>query len=391
MRILNPRNITNNGLYIFSYCLLMFIASIYTYSEFNSVNMVSKPHYITIVWYFSLLLFLSIQVFLAFRNISISNNRNKNYFYLFIIFSTLLIVFFHLKIMTLTMILLFLLVCNSNIINFDLFLKYDLITRFISFLVIVLMFFLNMFPVANSTQTIRRGDVIRNSLGFNHPNTLGGYFLIMLFVFLLYVNSKTDISLLSVGKKISLFIFVLLTSVYFEVILANSRSSEIAMIIIIPALCAYMIYKFKVPKQWIGMAILIVTMVIAIFLSYFYDPSNDIISKMNVISSNRLFLQHTALHQYGFGLLGNPLFTQGKPFWIDNQYVFNLLCIGILGSAIYLIFMYVVFKNSFKGNNYLLFVILISIVIKSAFESTATDYYSFLPFIYSFKYFYFKD
>lgn len=387
MKILDIKNNINSRLYIFSYCLLMVISAIYTYSEFNSVNMVAKPEFVSIIWYLGLFTFICIQGFLALQNSLNENFKFKKIMYLLLIFSTLIIILVHVKILTLTMILLFLLILNANFVDYDVFIKYDFMLRIYIFIVLIVVYLCGLFPVAYNAQAVRRGDVVRSSLGFNHPNTFGAYYLYILIALILCVNSRTNISNMRLWKKISLFVFILLSSIYVEVILANSRSAEIALLIIIPLLLVYMIYNFNAPKIWIGFAIVVLTLIIAISLSYYYSASNEIMYKLNVLSSNRLFLQNTALHQYGFGLLGNSMFTQGKPFWIDNQYVFNLLCIGLSGSIVYLWLLFMSFLNAFKGNNYLLYVILIAIVIKSAFESTAVDYYAFLPFIYSFKYF----
>ncbi|MCT6850826.1 MAG: oligosaccharide repeat unit polymerase [Staphylococcus epidermidis] len=370
-------------IYIISYCILMFTAAFNSYSEFNSLNPVGKPIFISILWAIGVFLFLAFQTPLIIYNFK---NKYKIYLFVLLIFSLLLLAL-KIKFITFSVFCLCLLIINSEYLDFKSFMKYDLIIRVVSLGSILLMFYFNLFPSAYTPLTLSHGNMIRSTLGFNHPNTLGGYYIYILISLILFIHSRTNISLLNVYQKVSLFLFVFLSGFYVEFILSGSRSGEITLLIIVPFLLLYMIRKWNVPQILIGYISLFVIFFVSILLPYFFSSNNQTMLKLNNILSNRLLLQSSALHEYSIGLKGNSHFVQGKPFYIDNQYLFNLLAVGLIGSIIMFVIIIYSMKYAKEANDFILFFILIAVLVKAMVESTEFDYYALVPFIYSFKYF----
>lgn len=310
-RILSNKSIDSN-IYLLSYCLLMVAALFNSYSVFNSVNGIPRPTFVTTGWHIGLGLFLIMQFFLTLKNCMYERNKYRDSILLFLIFCVALMIGFHIKIITSFILLIFILILNSNLLNYDRFVKIDLLLKISSLLLIMLMFFLRLFPAEYSASILKHGDVVRSSLGFNHPNTLGGFYLYLLISLLLYIDSRVNISNLTWVNKVILFAFTSISGIYVEFTLTNSRSSELALVIILLLLLIYMIRDIRVPKPYVGLILLLIVSFIAIGLSFFYNTGSEFMNKLNDLSSNRLLLQHAAIHQYGFGFFGNTSFQQDR-------------------------------------------------------------------------------
>lgn len=380
-------SIKYSKMYVFSYCILMVVAALNSYSEFNSLNFIGKPAQISLIWDVGIVIFLVLQSILTIYN---CKTKEKLYLFIFLLF-TLLFLALKIKIITFSVFCLFLLIINSDLLDFKYFMKYDLIIRIFTLLSIIMMFFLGLFPAAYKPLTLSHGNVIRSTLGFNHPNTLGGYYIYLLIALILFIHSRKNIHLLGSYQKIFMFLFVALSGYYVEFVLSDSRSGEITLIVILPFLLLYMINRFNVPLLITGYMSFITIMVIFIALPYFFSFNNSFMVTLNKLLSNRLLLQNEALHSFSINLWGNSLFVQGKPFYIDNQYVFNLLAVGLIGSLLLLFIVFSSIKNAKRGNDFILFFIIIAVAIRATVESTEFDYYALLPFLYSFKYFWNKD
>lgn len=381
---LNNKNFTSK-IYIFSYFCLLFFSIFYSYSEFSSLNGVPEPSIVSNGYVFGIGIFVILQLMLLIINLFMEGNRYRECLFLFNVFSIIMLFLFHSKISSVAIILLLTLIVNSNLVDFKQIIKIDFFIKFFSFALILLMFLLNLFPSEYNPDVLKHGDIVRSTLGFNHPNTLAGFYLFFLISLLLYVNSRIDVNHLSRLRKIFLFSFIAISGIYIEFIITDSRSSEIAISIIILLLFVYMVGKINVPKSFIGLIFLLVICFTAIVLSLYYNLGNNFMYQLNVLSSNRLALQHMALQEYGIKIFGNAAFVQGHPLWIDNQYVFDLVKTGIIGSLFYLWLFYELFRSAFKNNDFVLFLIAVAIVVKSMFESTSFECYAFVLFIYSFK------
>jgi hypothetical protein len=383
MNSLYPMKKVYYSVYMLSYVILMFSSLIGIYSAYDNIVTGSvSTAFASFTWNVGFPLFIFLQIIL-----SVINFTNIRKIVLFFCFFLLFIVsiFFKLRVVTLATLGLFLLVYNSNFLNFYKILKIDLWIRIISIVSLSTMYFIGFFPSEDNVLVLR-GSVLRLSMGFNHPNVFGSYYLYLIISLLLYVNSVIDINYLSVYKKAILFLFVLFSGGYVEFILADSRSSQIALIIIILGLFIYLFYKFNAPSAFYGLLVACIMLILTYYFVSSYNELNPFMRNLNDLLSNRLYLQHDALKLYGVGFVGNQSFAQGMPFWIDDQYLFNLFAVGVIGSIIYFVFIMDSFINARKGNDFILFVIILSIVIKTAVESNAIDFYAFIPFIYSFKY-----
>ncbi|GAA6113579.1 hypothetical protein AP1H75_12460 [Apilactobacillus apinorum] len=367
-------------IYLFSYTVLMIAAVLYVYSAFNSVNLVSKPFFIQIVWNTSVLFFIFSQMFLFF----FYNSGHKRILSLLLICILLFFAIVFGKSLNLMIICLILLILNSNSVNFTIFIKFDFFIRLISLITLVLMFVFNIIPSVYNVYVLR-GQELRSSFGFNHPNTFGGYYLYLLISLLFYISINVDNNkkYKSFNKYIYLFIF--LSGFFIEFIYADSRSAQVAFVLILILLIPLSIkHDITPPKPIFGFLFFALIYCISLLFVFLYNPNSDFFYNLNLLTSNRLYLQNQAFNIYGFGIFNTSDFTQGRPIWVDNQYAFNLISMGLIGSAIYI---YIYFKsifNSYRIKSYLIYIVLIAIIVKGCFESTIIDYYAMMPIVASF-------
>ena len=102
---------------------------------------------------------------------------------------------------------------------------------------------------------------------------------------------------------------------------------------------------------------------IAIFGTYFYDPTNNIYSKIDSMLSGRLTFGSMALQRYSVNLFGTKikehgygnnmkLFHQGinSYFFIDSSYMRLLIIFGLVALVVFIgISMFISIKNTLYG------------------------------------------
>ncbi|WP_220729228.1 hypothetical protein [Apilactobacillus zhangqiuensis] len=358
----------------------MATSMLYMYSEFNSVDQLPEPGYVKIIWWMGIAIFIVLQATLLLLNI---NNRLKMSC-LIILSGLFLLDMIGFKSINLQIICLSFLIMNSESISFKKFIKVDFITRIVCIATILIMFFGGIFPSQYDVY-VPRGDTIRSSLGFNHPNSFGGYCLYILISFLLFFYSTGRLKRLN--KLINLFWFLVMfiAGFFIEFVYADSRSSQVAFIIIALLIIPLVFNKnIKSFKPLLGIFTLLIVTLTSIMIVFFYNEFSTFFVKLNDLTSNRLFLQNEAFRMFGFSFFNVSDFAQGNPIWVDNQYVYDLISTGIIGSLIYTYIYAKSFINTHKANCYILYIILIALIFKGSFESTLIDYYALLPIICSF-------
>ncbi|WKN29115.1 hypothetical protein MUB42_01455 [Apilactobacillus kunkeei] len=358
----------------------MATSMLYMYSEFNSVDGIPEPGYVKLIWLIGISVFVVSQATLLLLNV---NDRQKMSCLIILtgLFALDVIGF---KSINFPIICLSFLIMNSESISFKKFIKVDFITRVVCIATVLIMFFCGIFPSQYDVY-VPRGNTIRSSLGFNHPNAFGGYCLYILISFLLFFYSTGRLKNLKKISNLLWVLFMFVAGFFIEFIYADSRSSQVAFILmallIVPLIINKNINSFK---PLLGIFLLLIVTLTSIMVVFFYNQFSTLFVKLNTLTSNRLFLQNEAFRMFGFNLFNVSDFAQGRPLWVDNQYVYDLISTGIIGSLIYTYIYAKSFVNAHKANCYILYIILIALIFKGSFESTLIDYYALLPIICSF-------
>lgn len=341
------KNKTFNRLEVFCF----FTYALYLFSKMfvcvNFINPIMK--YVRVIAYILLIIIFFIQV----KKYSL-----KQFIILIIIFIPISISCFITNDESLLALLLF--IYSFQTINFDDFIKFDLIIRIFFILMVVSLYYLGF----TSTYTmIRDNGQLRYSMGFSHPNMFGTYIF----------SIVTDIFYLCHSKRKLFPIFIcicLLLSVYF---LSNSRTSIICITLIILLMFLKdnrldsIIKKFQ--KYKFSKHMFLIFTCVTYFLIYIYRLKIGISFFLNNLFSGRISGMNNLISTYGFRLFGNKIdfiSTQDahllslKSICLDNSFLYLLIVYGIIPFIIIYYIMYRFERKTFKNNNkkmYILFVI----------------------------------
>lgn len=113
-----------------------------------------------------------------------------------------------------------------------------------------------------------------------------------------------------------------------------------------------------------------------VLLHYMYDPSNEILEKLNQQLNSRLLMGRTAFDLYGLKLFGQSIemvgiksavFGEGnqKYFYIDSGYVYALIGYGILFTIVLLLLYTMVLRNTAKKEQGVLFIWAVTVMLFS--------------------------
>ena len=249
----------------------------------------------------------------------------------------------------------------------------------------VLIMLLSCLKIFNNV-IIYRDNGVRNSFGFNHPNTTGAMiFLIILDI--LYILYKKNRKLGLVGL-VSLIFIVLM-----EDKLINARSAEFGSIIAIFGF--YVIQHFKkkrnIDRILAIIAVLSCTLLpmTSLFLAFNYDITNNFYVHIDNLMSSRLYFFSYLLKYYPFSWFGQltpligakltPFATTGLS--TDNVYIEFYMRFGIIPSLLYLSLLLFGLLKSINNKNYMMFVWIESTMIWACSESLLYIAAFNLPFI----------
>lgn len=233
----------------------------------------------------------------------------------------------------------------SNTIDFDDFIKFDM--KFKIFMLILMIFFLQI-GILDNLQIIRENGVIRNTMGFYSPNTLGIYLLNICCDYI-YIH-KDNISL-----KNYIFIAICIIINY---IITNSRTSSICLVL----LMLYLIMRKHLKLKKLYLVPYIFT-AISFLCIYLYSLKIPFLIQLNEILSNRLLCGMKFFEEYGITFLGNQFRTIdhwiGYVYVIDNTYLNIFINHGLLLTISAYIFIHLFNKKIVNSNVCLKIIVLI--------------------------------
>lgn len=245
--------------------------------------------------------------------------------------------------------------------------------------------FLFLIGISNA-EILRRGA---SGLGFGHPNVTAQ--LIMIIILLWASEKAGKLKLIHyIGIELGGLITFLLT---------DSKTSTIV-ILLIPLVMVFSekimsrTWYSKVPKFLVTYSQLLVTLFT--YLSARFIETSNMLKMLDLVFTNRLFLNYYALNKFGIKLFGQNVTLRDNSGTIynnihgwynwnvtcDSSYMVTLLVMGLIPTVIILIGYILLMKKAIKRHNYMIMSVALLLAIYSFCESQMLEVYS------SFVYFY---
>ena len=255
-------------------------------------------------------------------------------------------------------------------------------------LVLGLGIFLFLIGVSNAGIS-RRGAI---GLGFGHPNITAQLIMI---IFLLWTSEKAGNlkAIHYIGIELGGLITFLLT---------NSKTSTIV-ICLIPFVMKFSekvmsrMWYSKVPKLLMTYSQLLI--MLFTYLSAKFLETSNILKTLDLVFTNRFFLNYYALNKFGIKLFGQNVTLSDNSGTIynnihgwynwsvtcDSSYIVTLLVMGLIPTVIILVGYILLMKKAISRHNYMVMSVALLLAIYSFCESQMLEVYS------SFVYFYLID
>jgi hypothetical protein len=272
--------------------------------------------------------------------------------------------------------------------NIDKFVKYFLISSIICFIATIALNTIGIIP--DQVQVIRIDQnnvkIIRNCLGFEHPNN--GFLFLLPIVFGIYYLAK------NIKQRIYGFIISLLLSLY----VYYQTMTRTGMIII----CIYLFIAYLLDKKILnqkkilkmGRYSFFILSIISLLIAYIWgsDPYNDI----SILLTGRPFIWNAYINQgtHFFGnFFGHPEEIYKGEFMpcfgdsLDNYFIFILYYYGLFGFILLGILYYKALKYCEYKNDIKLYIIIIGYMLygiteanNSIFSINFSHIFLFLPY-----------
>lgn len=243
-------------------------------------------------------------------------------------------------------------------LDFDRIVKFDLKIKMIFLLTVMLLSALGMCLITEFV----RGNQIRYTLGFFHPNTAGFYIMIIVMEYI-YLH-RGDL-------KWRCFLILIFAGAFIWTV-TGSRGSVAAIVIVCVGLFLQKIrsrhYNLnKLGKSMIQYIFPIVTFLV-LLLIWAYDRQLPWALKLNAIFSFRLQYFTYYYKLYPLNMLGNRVsFNKGA---LDNAYLALLIHYGVLAYGLYCILYCRKMKELYEKKDFAYFVILVAIAMYGVMETT---------------------
>lgn len=245
--------------------------------------------------------------------------------------------------------------------------------------------FLFLTGISNSGIS-RRGA---SGLGFGHPNVIAQLIMIII---LLWVSEKA-------GKLKPVHYIGIELGGLITFLLTDSKTSTIV-ILLIPLVMVFSekimsrTWYSKVPKFLMTYSQLLV--MLFTYLSARFLETSNMLKTLDLVFTNRLFLNYYVLNKFGIKLFGQNVTLSDNSGTIYNNihgwynwsvtcdcsYMVTLLVMGLIPTVIILIGYILLMKKAIKRHNYMIMSVALLLAIYSFCESQMLEVYS------SFVYFY---
>ena len=247
-----------------------------------------------------------------------------------------------------------LLIIASFGVDFDERIKFDLKMRFV--FTALLIFLSQTGIISNDAYLFKDGsDIVKYSLGFSSPNTLGMDVFIMCLEMVYLVGDK---------KK---GLLVLIASAVFMIsinIFTSSRTAIIAYIIFVLLVllyrCRKKFFDKKLVRKMIVFSPLIITIVVTVF--YFFLLNNPSIKQVvDQYTSGRFTNARIFIDRFPISLFGNDISILNQT--CDISVVYILYSFGIIGASVYLIGFTKLLKFLYEKKEILLAIVFVGLFV----------------------------
>lgn len=252
-----------------------------------------------------------------------------------------------------------LVILSADGIRFKTIIRTDLFIKTFILISVILLYFSG---IINTSFTSVRGEILRNSWGFRHPNTLG-LILIIIFLEITYLYGK---------ERNALKIILSIMFAAFIYLVPNSRAPLYVIIFYL----VISLLKNKVNENFLNKIIFrknllfIIFSSISIIMVFSYTTSPVIVNIDNEIMSNRIFYQKLAFDSTGLSLLGENI---PENTILDNSYIYVLLGYGVLIYYFYYSIYKKLFNSVMDDKQMELLIIIVSILLYGVFENSLTN------------------
>lgn len=209
---------------------------------------------------------------------------------------------------------------------------------------ILVLFAYNSHIISDMTMYRPSKDLIRHSYGFMHPNSLGMFFITLIY----------DFSLLRKPYRFDGGIIMLLAALLVFSVTDSRTSFFIALGIILCYFLKPILSKVKV-SGYLIMPIVIGMFGLGLALPRYYTPDNPVFVTLNHLFTGCTSIGHAYLEQFGLNWLPRniPIFTEinGSMMYDDSFYVDSLLRQGIILFCMYPLLLMI----QLKGKKFTLF------------------------------------
>lgn len=249
-----------------------------------------------------------------------------------------------------------------------------------AFIIIVLFSFTGILPETS----FYRGDVVRNTLGFQHPNLLAINVMALVILFILtrkrtigeynYATSESQIDIFDIA--------LCLISAVFCYVVSNSLTETIVLVFVA------LVFGFSKVRKYFGakelarskifkICIFMLIPVLALLLYYIVTNSrSDLIPEISDTFYNRYLYALFGYNIFGIHLLGVPqdAFTTFKVTTlagsdIDCLYMKILIRYGILLSCYFLFICIICVRKYINKKNNIMLLVIVCMAIFSIFEN----------------------
>lgn len=329
----------------------------------KKINFVSSnQRYITVTGYFLMLIYIIIN-YNSYKKLSYKSIATYIIFFIIAIISWIYTNNF-------TVIRLLLLVAALYTIGFDKFIKVDVVMKIA---LTILLIFLPLLGIIENNYLLRQDHSVRYSFGFNHPNSLSIYIIMILFesVYIVYKNKNIKLYKAIIFAIIPIFIGF----IYF---VANSRMSALSLLVFYILNIFYYCIPEKIRLElknnqnikYIVINLFGIFTLLTLFTIIVSYLNLEILSKLDKIFSNRYSNYIVFLNKFGISIFGTEIPVKlGYGEYLDNMYLKLLINQGILQYILYYLIYYWSTKKAYKRKDSM-YILISSIILFEGFTET---------------------
>lgn len=250
----------------------------------------------------------------------------------------------------------------------------------VNFWLLVVVIACSLLGVINNLSFVAQGRGTRYALGVIYPTDFAARIL-----YLMLANAYLNFRNLNTTRYL---VYILIALACKQVTDARLNFYCMLLLIIVSAIAQVAEQNYQLQQHdWTNSIVYTywtftpILSAIAIFGTYFYDPTNNIYSKIDGMLSGRLTFGSMALQRYSVNLFGTKikehgygnnmkLFHQGinSYFFIDSSYMRLLIIFGLVALVVFIgISMFISIKNTLYGY-YALPTILLIVAFSSVVE-----------------------